>query len=230
MTVFTFVSQALRTGEPLPSVLPSSLLDRLLYYMGHHSGDGVRSTGKKLEREENSGDMGEKHTEWAGGEDDESVDDGAVISLEQIKTLDYMFYASGVVALNSIMQVRTFPLGLVCVAHSLSFGRFFFSWGFTLISYSSYLFLSRILMSSMRSSGSCVARYHSRGTKSSRTRLTESGRVGVWAFERFNYSNECREHSGGKWSNVLSCSIFSWLFLSWTTFKSMTICTYGCIC
>jgi hypothetical protein len=140
MAVFTFVSQALRTGEPLPSVLPSSLLDRLLYHMGHqtyHSGGGVRSTGKRLEREENSGDLGEKHTEWAGGEDDESVDDGAVISLEQIQTLDYMFYASGVVALNSIMQVRTFPQALGLSPSSalpircpfFYFGRFFFFLG-----------------------------------------------------------------------------------------------------
>ncbi|KAL5521007.1 hypothetical protein ACEPAG_8929 [Sanghuangporus baumii] len=35
MSVFTVISQALRTGEPLHQIMPSSLLDRLLYHHAH---------------------------------------------------------------------------------------------------------------------------------------------------------------------------------------------------
>ncbi|KAL5483606.1 hypothetical protein ACEPAI_8838 [Sanghuangporus weigelae] len=35
MSVFTVISQALRTGEPLHQIMPSSLLDRLLYHHSH---------------------------------------------------------------------------------------------------------------------------------------------------------------------------------------------------
>jgi hypothetical protein len=35
MSVFSLISQSLRTGEPLHHVLPHSLLDRLFYHHGH---------------------------------------------------------------------------------------------------------------------------------------------------------------------------------------------------
>ena len=35
MSIFALVSQSLRTGEPIHQILPTSLLDRLLYHSSH---------------------------------------------------------------------------------------------------------------------------------------------------------------------------------------------------
>ncbi|KAJ3778200.1 hypothetical protein FB446DRAFT_714691 [Lentinula raphanica] len=77
MTVFSLISQSLRTGEPLHQVLPQSLVGRLLYHHYHHQHlhDGPINSSQR---------------------------DG--LTVEMISSLDYMFYATAIVAVFLVLK------------------------------------------------------------------------------------------------------------------------------
>ncbi|KIY67696.1 hypothetical protein CYLTODRAFT_483276 [Cylindrobasidium torrendii FP15055 ss-10] len=68
MGLFTLVSQSLRTAEPLPEVLPNSLLEKLFYHQENHA-PSIKA-----------------------------------LNIEHIQTVDYMYYAAGIVAVYQIMH------------------------------------------------------------------------------------------------------------------------------
>jgi len=74
VSVFTSVSQSLRTGEPMHTVLPQTLLDRLLL---HHQ-------------------VGEYATP--------DLDNSSEIGPDEMQSLNHMFYTSAVVAVYQLMQ------------------------------------------------------------------------------------------------------------------------------
>ncbi|KAJ4488072.1 hypothetical protein J3R30DRAFT_3433086 [Lentinula aciculospora] len=78
MTAFSLISQSLRTGEPLHQVLPQSLVGRLLYhhYNHHH--------------------LHEVSPNRAHG--------GDGLTVEMLSSLDYMFYATGIVAVFLVLK------------------------------------------------------------------------------------------------------------------------------
>lgn len=76
VSVFSSVSHSLRTGEPMHTVLPQTLLDRMLLH--HHF--GVVATPE--------------------------LDGNSVIGPDEAQSLDHMFYTSAVVAVYQLMQVR----------------------------------------------------------------------------------------------------------------------------
>ena len=76
VSVFTSVSQSLRTGEPMHAVLPETLLDRLLL---HHR-------------------IGEFATP--------DLDGHSEIGPHGLQSLDHMFYTSAVIAVYQLMLVR----------------------------------------------------------------------------------------------------------------------------
>jgi hypothetical protein len=78
VSVFSSVSHSLRTGEPMHTVVPQTLLDRLLLH--HHI--GVVATP------------------------DSELDGHTVIGPDETQSLDHMFYTSAVVAVYQLMQVR----------------------------------------------------------------------------------------------------------------------------
>ncbi|EPQ51266.1 hypothetical protein GLOTRDRAFT_66016 [Gloeophyllum trabeum ATCC 11539] len=71
LSLFSLISQSLRTGEPLHEVLPSSLFERLAYH--HHRTRKIR---------------------------DAPID---APQLEQLQSLDYMVYASGMIAVLELI-------------------------------------------------------------------------------------------------------------------------------
>ncbi|KAK7451262.1 hypothetical protein VKT23_012602 [Stygiomarasmius scandens] len=91
MAVFSLVSQSLRTAEPLHTVLPQSLVGRLMYHThshhhmhvhhGHAPGSGAESEGGTL--------AGSKRSS---------------MSLDHVGSIDYMYYATGVVAIFQLLQ------------------------------------------------------------------------------------------------------------------------------
>lgn len=74
MSMFALVSQSLRTGEPMHQVLPTTLIDRLFYH---------------------------KHQV---NEEKTATEDRIAINVAQIQSLDYMYYAAGVVAVYQLLQ------------------------------------------------------------------------------------------------------------------------------
>lgn len=87
MTVFSLISQSLRTSEPLHQVLPQSLVGRLMYhhYNHHHlhkASPVMPSSSSRRSKEE--------------------------LSVETISSLDYMYYATGVVAVFLVLRVGLF--------------------------------------------------------------------------------------------------------------------------
>ncbi|KAJ3987146.1 hypothetical protein F5890DRAFT_1571904 [Lentinula detonsa] len=77
MSLFSLISQSLRTGEPLHQVLPQSLVGRLLYHHYHHHYLHNTST-------------------------DGSHGDG--LTVEMLSSLDYMFYATAIVAVFLVLK------------------------------------------------------------------------------------------------------------------------------
>lgn len=77
MSVFTSVSQSLHTGTPIHSVLPETLLDRLLL---HHQ---LAFTATP------------------------DIDDRSDIDPDGMQSLEHMFYASAVIAVYQLIRVRT---------------------------------------------------------------------------------------------------------------------------
>lgn len=75
MSTFTLVSQSLRTGEPIHQVIPTSLLDRLLYHQQHQ----VNSNNSAYEE--------------------------AVDYVERVQSLEFVFFATGVAAMSQIISV-----------------------------------------------------------------------------------------------------------------------------
>ncbi|KAJ6610792.1 hypothetical protein B0H10DRAFT_2059028 [Mycena sp. CBHHK59/15] len=73
MAVFSLISQSLRTGEPMHQVVPHRLLDRVFY----HHGRAI----PVVAAEEN----------------------GKTVDVERIKSLNYMYYASGIVAVYQLL-------------------------------------------------------------------------------------------------------------------------------
>ncbi|KAF8831393.1 hypothetical protein HHX47_DHR1000519 [Lentinula edodes] len=78
MTAFSLISQSLRNGEPLHQVLPQSLVGRLLYHHYNH------------------------HNLHEGLPDRAHGGDG--ITVETLSSLDYMFYATGIVAVFLVLK------------------------------------------------------------------------------------------------------------------------------
>ncbi len=81
MTVFSLISQSLRTGEPLHEVLPQSLVGRLLYH--HHSHHHLHAVVSSRPQE---------------------------LTLETVTSLNYMYYATGIVAVFLVLRVSGFHL------------------------------------------------------------------------------------------------------------------------
>ena len=81
MTVFSLVSQSLRTGEPLLEVLPESLVGRLMYH--HYNHNYLHEVSSP------HGSHIDKH----------------FLSVEIVSSLDYMYYATGVVAVVLVLKV-----------------------------------------------------------------------------------------------------------------------------
>lgn len=77
MAVFSLVSQSLRTGEPMHQVLPASLLDRLFYH--------------------------DVRTHLPAG----PLENGRAVDVEAIKSVNYMYYASSIVAVYQILRVSS---------------------------------------------------------------------------------------------------------------------------
>ncbi|KAJ6538107.1 hypothetical protein B0H19DRAFT_1079182 [Mycena capillaripes] len=80
MAVFSLISQSLRTGEPMHQVIPTNLLDRLFYHDSHAS---ARVPTESLE-------VGEKAL--------------APLDVESIKSPNYMYYASSIVAVYQLLR------------------------------------------------------------------------------------------------------------------------------
>jgi hypothetical protein len=76
VSVFTSVSQSLRTGEPMHAILPDTLLDRLLLH--HRIGEFANP----------------------------DLDEHSEIGPDQLQSLDHMFYTSAVIAVYQLMLVR----------------------------------------------------------------------------------------------------------------------------
>jgi hypothetical protein len=77
MSVFAHVSQALRTGEPMHHVLPTTLLDRLFYH--HHHSILLPATPEH--------------------------DSKHFPDVDEVQSLDYMYYAQGLVAVYQLLKV-----------------------------------------------------------------------------------------------------------------------------
>jgi hypothetical protein len=77
VSVFTSVSQSLHMGTPIHSVLPATLLDRLLL---HHQ---LASTATP------------------------DIDGYSDIGPDEMQSLEHMFYASAVIAVYQLIRVRT---------------------------------------------------------------------------------------------------------------------------
>ena len=84
MATFSLVSQALRTGEPLPQAFHQNLLDRLQYHGRAHYGS-----------------VGHNHPEREATHK---------THLESISKLEYVFYASAVAAVYQVLDVSLFLL------------------------------------------------------------------------------------------------------------------------
>ena len=126
MTTFSLVAQSLRTAEPMHQVIPTSLLDRLLYHQQHqyHS----RSYESRAD----------------------AVDQ--IDIAERIKSLDFVFFATGIAAVSQIISVRDRQGIWYCILFILTF---------------------RVSMTCIRQQESYVGRCLSRDSRSGRMISTE---------------------------------------------------------
>jgi len=74
MSIFSLVSQSLRTGEPLHQVLPGTLVERLFYH--HHRDNSWSSVSDKRHH----------------------------VDVDHVQSLDYMYYANGLVAVYQLLH------------------------------------------------------------------------------------------------------------------------------
>ena len=106
MSVFALVSQALRTGEPLHQILPSSLTERMLYHQTHKE---LAMTAAAVSSRINSHinqmhgvtDNGEMTKDTKMERDGSTTDDPA----ERIQHLEFMYYAMGISAVTQLITV-----------------------------------------------------------------------------------------------------------------------------
>jgi len=73
MSMFSLVSNCLRTAEPMQQVLPQTLLERLFYH---------------------------RHTSFLSPDSDKKD----FVDIEEMQSLDYMFYCTGLVAVYHLLQ------------------------------------------------------------------------------------------------------------------------------
>ena len=110
MSVFSLVSQSLRTGEPLHQILPTSLLDRMLYHQTH----------KELAL--GSSRRAKPTTQSSDGQDEpqDAVCRLKVDPVERVRSPEFMFYATGIAAVAHIITVSLVitsclrQVGVVC--------------------------------------------------------------------------------------------------------------------
>lgn len=100
MSIFALVSQSLRTGEPLHQILPSSLLDRMLYHQSHKELALSASSGAGIARD-GAAEGGLETTE-------EKID-----PVERMQSPEFMYYATGIAAVAHTITVHIFSLLVV---------------------------------------------------------------------------------------------------------------------
>ncbi|THU86398.1 hypothetical protein K435DRAFT_822159 [Dendrothele bispora CBS 962.96] len=88
MAVFSLISQSLRTAEPLHTVLPQSLIGRLMYHS--HSHHHMHMHHPQPDRSEGGSTLAESKR--------------SSMSLDHIASIDYMYYATGVVAIFQLLE------------------------------------------------------------------------------------------------------------------------------
>lgn len=85
MSTFALVSQSLRTAEPMHQILPTSLLDRLLY---HHTHDIL--TIKEMNRKEITN------------------------YVERVSSEQFIYFATGVAAVSQVIRVSYLYFWKLC--------------------------------------------------------------------------------------------------------------------
>lgn len=89
ISIFALVSQSLRTGEPMHQIIPTSLLDRLLY---HHTHD-------VLSRREQ-----------------EPVEKMSYV--DRASSLEFVFFSTGVTAVSQVIQASLASVHHTLYSHS----------------------------------------------------------------------------------------------------------------
>lgn len=103
MSVFTTVSQALHTSEPLHQVLPDTLMSRLLYH--HRDRVHLHPSPASALNGTTATTSPDYHQEQPAHQ---STVPEKLMQDEQIQSLEYMYYATAVVAVFQILKVRFF--------------------------------------------------------------------------------------------------------------------------
>ena len=88
ITAFSLIAQSLRNGEPMHQVLPSSLVNRVFYHSHHGHTTFTSLTSLEYSRSNVQSPVQTQRPD-----------------LEHMKSLDYMYYASGVVAIFHLLVV-----------------------------------------------------------------------------------------------------------------------------
>lgn len=106
MSIFALVSQSLRTGEPLHQILPSSLLDRMLYHQTHKELALSASSGAGIARDGVA----------EGGSETEAGAEEKIDPVERMQSPEFMYYATGIAAVAHTITVHIFPLLIILSA------------------------------------------------------------------------------------------------------------------
>lgn len=88
MSVFSGVSQSLNTGEPINQVLHGSLLERLFYHHHKHNYQHNHQEGLVAAKE----------------------GDDVAREIAQLSSIDFLFYATAVIAIFELLKVISFHL------------------------------------------------------------------------------------------------------------------------
>ena len=83
ISVFTLISQSLRTGEPIHQTLPHPLVERLFY---HHR---VHVPGLPSEKMKNP------------------------LDVDELQSLDFIYFATAVVSVHQLLQARSYFIHLL---------------------------------------------------------------------------------------------------------------------
>lgn len=75
-STFALVSQSLRTGEPIPQILPTTLLERLFYHFEHDTMKG--SEGDRLQGSH----------------------------VDRLSSIEFLFFATGITSMSQVIRVR----------------------------------------------------------------------------------------------------------------------------
>jgi len=95
MSIFALVSQSLRTGEPLHQILPSSLLDRMLYHQSHKE--------LALSASSDAPGVGGTGEDAAGGSETDAGAGEKIDPVERIQSPEFIYYATGIAAVAHII-------------------------------------------------------------------------------------------------------------------------------